>query len=112
MEKIKYRKDGYIYTDDKELDDNINDILKLNGIYNSDGTFKCDTSTGLVKGRRDAYKNSVVIEKILYKKGKLTSGIINRKIQNMMNKEVRDEFVGTTVFFLEKKMRSLEKQGK
>jgi uncharacterized protein (TIGR02646 family) len=110
MGKIKYTKDGKIYTGDLKLDKDINDVLKLNGIHNSDGSFKCDTSTGLVKGRRDAYRNSVLIIETLSKKGKLTVGMLNRKIEALYNVEMRDEFIGTTIFFLKKKIKSLKVQ--
>lgn len=112
MKLIKYMKDGKIYTSDEELDKDIKDKLRLNGIFNSDGSFKCDTSTGLIKGRRDAYEKSVTIIKVLSKKGKLTSAAVRKQIDNIEKEEIWDEFAGVLIFFLEKKYRMLAGQGK
>ncbi len=112
MKLIKYTKDGKIYTSDSELDKDITEKLRLNGIFNSDGSFKCDTSTGLVKGRRDAYKKSVTIIEFLANKGKLTSAAIRKEIDNIEKKEVMEEYAGVVIFFLEKKYKMLVGQGK
>lgn len=112
MSQIKYTKDGRIYTANTVLDKDINKKLRLNGIFNPDGSFKCDTSTGLVKGRRDAYEKSVTIIKILSKKGKLTSAAIKKQIEKIEKEEAMQEFAGVIIFFLERKVRVLEKQGK
>lgn len=108
MKMIKYTKDGKIYTSDTILDRDIQEKLRLNGIFNADGSFKCDTSTGLVKGRRDAYKRSVTIIKVLEKKGKLTSTGIRKQIDKIESEEMMEEFAGVTLFFLKKKCRMLE----
>lgn len=112
MERIKYTKDGKIYTSDPILDEDIKERLRLNGIFDSNGNFKCDTSTGLVKGRRDAYQKSVTIIKVLNKKGKLTSASIKKQIEKIENEEKLEEFAGVIVFFLEKKYKMLKGQGK
>lgn len=112
MKMIKYTKDGKIYTSDRILDEEINEKLRLNGIFNSDGSFKCDTSTGLVKGRRDAYQKSVTIIKVLDKKGRLTSSAIRKQIDRIENTEAMEEFAGVIIFFLERKYRVLKGQGK
>lgn len=56
MGKIAYDKDGRIFTEPKDvaMETAINDVLLINGIQKKDGTVR-DTSTELLKGRRDAY---------------------------------------------------------
>lgn len=58
MRLIKYTKNGEIYTDpeDEKLEDDINYKLRLNGKLDSEGNLIADTSTQLLKGRRDAYQ--------------------------------------------------------
>jgi hypothetical protein len=51
-----------------------------------------------------------LIIETLSKRGKLTVCMLNRKIEAMSNEEMRDEFIGTTIFFLQKKVKSLETQ--
>ena len=112
MNKIKYTRKGIVYTDDEGLDCDINNVLRLNGIRDEDGNLICDTSTGLLKGRKNAIQKSVTIIEVLDKKRKLTSTMVKRKVEEMKVKPVRDEFAGVTIFFLERKIRSLQKQGK
>ena len=58
IQQIKYLKNGIIYAENSQFNEDINERLKLNGDINEDGSLKCDTSTGLVKGRRAAYEES------------------------------------------------------
>ena len=111
MKLIKYTRDGKIYTSDPTLDDDIKKKLRLNGVFNLDGSFKCDTSTGLVKGRRDAYQKSIVMIHVLAKKGKLTSSALRKQIEKIEKEEMMVEFAGVVIFFLKKKCKTLEKQG-
>ncbi len=53
---------------DEKLQQDINDILMLNGKLNDDGSLKRDTSTRIVMGRRGAYKNYSNLMKALQKK--------------------------------------------
>ncbi len=112
MKLIKYTKDGVIYTSNPKLDEDIKERLRLNGVFHSDGSFKCDTTTGLVKGRRDAYQKSRMIIEVLDRKRKLTSAAVRKQIDKMEQAEMREEFVGVVVFFLERKYKSLVSQGK
>lgn len=114
MCQIKYTSNGKIYTDNIVLDEDINIKLRLNGLFSSDGSFKCDTSTGLVKGRRDAYKQYQSIMKIISRKrnGNITSAAIRKQINAIKDKEKMDEFAGVVIFFLEKKYKSLVSQEK
>lgn len=112
MQKIKYTKNGEIYTGDSVLDDDINNKLRLNGVFYKDGRFKCDTSTELIKGRRDAYTEYESIIHVLNKRGKLTSTAVLREIQRIESKEKMPEFAGVILYFLQKKYKSLLSQNK
>ncbi len=112
MKLIKYTSGGKIYTDNGILDEDINKRLRLNGIFNSDGSFKCDTSTGLVKGRKDAYERSQTIIKKLSNKDRLTSASVRKQIEDIKTQEKMEEFAGVVIFFLERKHRNLVSQGK
>lgn len=56
MDKIAYKPDGTIFTEPKDeaMDKDINETLLLNGVRKPDGSVR-DTSTEILKGRRDAY---------------------------------------------------------
>lgn len=114
MQHIAYKKDGSIYclpTADPKIAEAINDdlkkILRLNG--NDAGQ---DTATGLVKGRRDAYKQAQNIYKDLSARGRLTSVQISKKIREITQLDEYPEFAGTILFFLERKRKALINQGK
>ncbi len=61
MDKIAYDSEGKIYTEprDADMEKDINDVLLLNGIQKSDGTVR-DTSTELLKGRKDTYERAKI----------------------------------------------------
>lgn len=112
MDKVKYTKDGRIYTDNPIFNEDINNVLGLNGKLDKKGQLVCDTATGLVKGRRDAYRKSEAVIKVLKKRNKYSSANIQNRIRKFMNADKRDEFVGTTVYFLKKEEKRLLAQGK
>lgn len=114
MQQIAYKKDGTIYclpTADSKIaeaiDHDLREVLRLNG--NDAGQ---DTATGLVKGRRDAYKQAQNIYKNLSARGRLTSVQISKKIREIKQLEEYPEFAGTILFFLERKRKALISQGK
>ncbi len=107
MEQIKYTRSGTIYTDDVDLDAEINVVLRLNGLLNAEGTLICDTTTCLVKGRRDAYEQYCTIVETLDRRGKLTSASVKKQIDEILLEKKRKEFAGVLVFFLLKKYRLL-----
>lgn len=112
MEKIAYKPDGKIYTEpyDKDMEDDINNILVLNGIMKADGTVR-DTATEVLKGRRDAYERAQRMMDELNRKGKCTSANLQKIINSLMEKEEREEFVGVKLFYFKKKLNALVKQG-
>ena len=56
MAVIAYDREGFIKTNpkDEKLEEELTDVLRLNGLWKN-GRFIADTSTGLVKGRKDTY---------------------------------------------------------
>lgn len=102
MKKIRYSADGLIYTypQDAVLETDINEVLHLNG---EDGT---DTSTRVIKGRREAYRSYV-----RFVKGRKTSKqsrrMIESKIRQIEEQDIYDEFAGVKLYFLKKKLRQL-----
>lgn len=112
MDKIAYTKEGVVYTNpyDKDMEFDINVTLGLNGVRKPDGSVR-DTSTEILKGRRDAYARA---KKMLHKldvNGKCTSANLQRLIHDLEEKEEREEYVGVKLYYLKKKLKSLVKQG-
>lgn len=115
MQNIRYDKNGIISyagaaDDTKEMihliNDEINRRLQLNGEFKNGKRTGNDTTTQLVKGRRDAYRQYEALIKQMGKKGIITKVQIQRKIDSLLAKESRDEFVGVIVFFLQKRKNS------
>ncbi len=113
MEKIAYSKDGFIKTEpsDVELEMDIRDKLCLNGIWKN-GRFIADTSTNLVKERKNQYEIYKRLIKSWAKEGKCTSAQVKKKIDKLEKAEQRDAYVGVLLYFLNKKYRVLLGQGK
>lgn len=113
MDRIVYDKDGFIRTNPKhmQLDIELNDVLCLNGIWKK-GRFVADTSTGLVKGRHDAYLRYKRFITKLGKSGSCTSAKIKKKINELENERQRQEYAGVLLYFLNKKYNVLLRQGK
>ena len=112
MDKIAYRSDGTIYTDpmDKEMERDINEVLMLNGIQKSDGSVR-DTSTEILKGRRDAYDRAKIMMKTLDKKDKCSSAQVQKLIDALLAKEEYEEYLGVKLYYFKKKYASLLKRG-
>lgn len=108
--KIRYHKDGRIYTypEDSVMEHDINEVLRLNGIIEN-GKVKADTSTHLVQGRKAAFESCE--RRFSNKRKKLTSAQLYKEADALLQAEVYDEFVGVKVFFLRKKAKSLEAAG-
>lgn len=112
MDKIAYDKDGKIYTKprDAAMERDINDVLLLNGIQKKDGTVR-DTSTELLKGRRDAYDRARRMMNTLNVKGKCTSSVIKKLMEELYNSDEREEYVGVKLYYFRKKYNSLVRRG-
>lgn len=83
---------------------------KLNGIWKND-KFLADTTTGLVKGRKDAYQRYEYFIKRLGKKGRCTSAQVKKKIDEIETADEWLEYAGVILYFLNKKYQSLVKRG-
>lgn len=107
IEKIRYRTDGTIYTyprNDK-FEEDINDILRLNGERDEKGNLVNDTSTELVKSRKEAYKNALNFIKGLKSRNKLNRKNIEKRIQELQEEEPHREFLGVLLYFLKKELK-------
>lgn len=114
MNLLIYDKDGFIKTFPRNdlLEKDINDILCLNGIHTASGKYIADTSTGLVKGRKDAYLSYKRFIERLDKNSKCTSGNVLKKIRQIENADCMPEYAGVLLYFLNKKYKELLKRGK
>lgn len=112
MEQIRYLSNGKIYTEpvDADIEKDINDRLRLNGILDSQGRLVTDTSTELVRGRREAYRWCKMLFQRLDKAGKCTAAMIGKQIDLIRNAEEMPEFAGVKLYFLQKKYRELQKR--
>lgn len=112
MNKIAYKKDETIYTKPRDdiMEKDINETLLLNGIRKSDGSVR-DTSTELLKGRRDAYKRVCCMLDTLDQKGKCTSASIKKITANLQSAEEREEYLGVMLYHLGRKYNELIKRG-
>ena len=113
MDKIAYDSKGKIYTKpkDEDMERDINEVLLLNGIQKKDGTVR-DTSTELLKGRKDAYDRAKKMMAALNTKGKCTSVTLKKIMDELYNREERDEFVGVQIYYFRKHYNSLIRRGK
>jgi hypothetical protein len=112
MDKIAYTSEGFIYTKPKDeaMEKDINETLLLNGIRKTDGSVR-DTSTEVLKGRRDAYDRARRMMNALNSCGKCNSVSVKKKIDELYAKEERDEYVGVILYYLDKKYKSLVRWG-
>lgn len=113
MDKIAYDPYGRIYTEprDEEMERDMNDTLQLNGIQNKDGTVR-DTSTELLKGRKDAYERAKIMMETLDKRGKCTSAVVRKIMEELYNRTEREEYIGVQLYYFGKHYRSLVRRGK
>ena len=112
MDKIAYKPDGTIYTEPKDdaMEKDINETLLLNGVRKTDGSVK-DTSTELLKGRRDAYDRARRMMENLNRSGKCTSASVKKIIDNLLDREEREEYVGVKLYYFAKKYDALLRRG-
>ena len=112
MDKIAYDKDGRIYTEprDEAMERDINEVLLLNGIQKKDGTVR-DTSTELLKGRKDAYDRARKMMDSLNRKGKCTSAALKKIMDDLYYRDEREEYVGVKLYYFKKHYNSLVKRG-
>lgn len=110
MDKIAYDKNGRIFTNpvDEDMYKEINEVLLLNGEVGTENN-AVDPSTEFIRGRRDAYLRA---NNILDSLGRRCSSVTVKKIiYRIQNEEIQDEYVGVILFRLNKKYKSLVRQG-
>ncbi len=112
MDKIAYDNYGKIYTEPKDeaMERDINDVLVLNGIQKKDGTVR-DTSTELLKGRRDAYHRAKRMMETLNKNGRCTSAVIKKIMDKLYASDELEEYVGVQLYYFRKHYNSLIRRG-
>lgn len=92
------------------MEKDIKNVLRLNGMWKN-GQFIADTSTELVKGRKDAYLRYKKAVKKLGDKKMCTSAKIKKIIREIEMEEQRTEFAGVLLYFFNKKYHELVKRG-
>lgn len=119
MSGIAYRNDGkeiYFQHSDSAMEksgnDELRDILKLNGIFGSEGKFLHDTATNILQGRNEAYNRYNLFVKQSAKKGTLTSAAVQAEIERILKMENYPEYAGVQLFYLFRKLRTLRNCGK
>lgn len=112
MDKIAYKPDGRIFTEPKDvvMEEDINETLLLNGVRKPDGSVR-DTSTEILKGRRDAYDRARRMMENLNKSGKCTSAAVKKIMDNLLDQEEREEYVGVKLYYFGKKYDALVRRG-
>lgn len=110
---IAYTSAGIIYTlsGNPDFEEDINKTLCLNGLTDNSGNF-VDTSTEIVKGRRDSIQWCKNLYKALDRQGKCTSLRLKKKIEEIEQAEIMPEYAGVKLFYLKKKYWELLKRGK
>lgn len=108
MNDIAYKRDGTIYTlsGNRELEEDINNRLHLNGDIDGKGN-RIDTFTEIVKGRRNAVTWCDDFYRALARKKKCTSAMIWKKIEEIQQADVMPEYAGVKLYFLKKKYKAL-----
>lgn len=84
-----------------KIQSEIDTVLRLNGnIDRVSRAIQDDTTTQIVKGRRNKFQSYDRILKAKYAEGSLTSEWIQEEIQNLTVPEEWDEFLGVKIFLL------------
>ena len=112
MDKIAYKPNGIIYTypKDAEMEKDVNETLLLNGIKNQDGSVR-DTSTEILKGRRDAYDRARLMMKNLNRNGKCTSTVVKKIMESLHDSKEFEEYVGVKLYYFKRKYDALMRRG-
>ena len=92
------------------MEEDIDETLRLNGVRKPDGSVR-DTSTEILKGRRDAYDRARRMMENLSKSGKCTSVAVKKIVDNLLDQEEREEYVGVKLYYFGKKYDALVRRG-
>ena len=110
MEDIMFTKDGRIKTKsgNKKIENELNNVLHLNGELDKDGNIVKDTATNVVRGRRGAYKNyEKTMQKLSSNCKSKTSLVteIKKLIKKIESRAEYPEYVGVTLYYLKRRIK-------
>ena len=108
MENIIYYSDGRIDFSESYATAKIRNTLRgdlwyhlgLNGSVKNDGAMLADTTTELVKKRKDAYEAAEDMLMVLDEDNELSSKRVEEIIADMQAQDIWDEYIGVTMFVL------------
>ena len=112
---ITYSRDGIVEYretapfDRQSIQNDIDNVLRLNGRLDQDRFCTQDTSTQLVKQRKDVYQNTEQICLDCLDMGTLTPEWLNTRIQECLNQAHRERFAGVAIFVYETYLKILQK---
>ena len=107
MERIAYYDDGSIYYRDQndpqypQLRRDLNEVYGLNGTVDARGRSRKDTTTGIVKRRKDTYITLFEELMELEAQGLLTADLVRRFRQSLCEDEAWEPFVGVKLYVLD-----------
>ena len=108
MENIIYYSDGRIDFSESYATAKIRNTLRgdlwyhlgLNGSVKNDGAMLADTTTELVKKRKDAYEAAEDMLMVLDEDNELSPERVEEIIADMQAQDIWDEYIGVTMFVL------------
>lgn len=125
MGAIAYKRTGYMFVKtnvglDKKvveaMQEDINVKLQLNGELNADGDIECDTTSRLIANRKKIHDSVSNQLERWDKKNRLTSQYLKEQLDKLYEQlkdgNIAEPFLGTRIYFLNKKYKSLLKEGK
>lgn len=125
MEAIAYERNGKIYVrGDSGLDsalvqdmqNDIDNVLVLNGIRDSQDKLLADTSSKLIANRRSVYDSVSSSLNKWDKKNLLTVDFLQDKIKKLErmleNNNIAEPYIGVSLYWLKRKLKKLQKRAK
>ena len=107
MERIAYYDDGSIYYRDQndpqypQLRRDLNEVYGLNGTVDARGRSRKDTTTGIVKRRKDTYITLFEELMEMEAQGLLTIDLVRRFRRSLCEDEAWEPFVGVKLYVLD-----------
>ena len=107
MDRIAYYDDGSIYYRDPsdpqypQLRRDLNEVYGLNGTVDARGRSRKDTTTGIVKRRKDTYITLFEELMEMEAEGALTAELVRRFRQSLCEDEAWEPFVGVKLYVLD-----------
>ena len=114
MDRIAYYDDGSIYYTDKtdpeyrRIVNDLNEVYGLNGIVDSgSGRSRKDTTSGIVKQRKDTYLSMFEELMRLEEEGALTAELIHRFRESLCDDAEWEPFIGVKLYVLDLFLKAL-----